>query len=151
MNHVHYRVRSPGVVSEIIDGEAVIMNLKSGNYFSTDRAGALIWDWIGQGRDRASIMAGLSAAYDADKSTIEDTTSRFIDELITQELIEVADKPGATPPASSDAPRGGRKKSFAAPALNTYSDMKDLLLLDPIHDVDEVGWPTPKTQAGGAA
>jgi len=34
---------------------------------------------------------------------------------------------------------------FRAPVLNVYADMKDLLLLDPIHDVDEVGWPTPKS------
>jgi hypothetical protein len=27
--------------------------------------------------------------------------------------------------------------------LGVHPDMQDLLLLDPIHDVDEVGWPTP--------
>jgi len=34
---------------------------------------------------------------------------------------------------------------FAPPVLEVYTDMQDLLLLDPIHDVDEtVGWPSPK-------
>ena len=38
-----------------------------------------------------------------------------------------------------------RNKPLAAPVLNKYSDMQDLLLLDPIHDVDEeAGWPTNK-------
>jgi hypothetical protein len=27
------------------------------------------------------------------------------------------------------------------PVLNKYTDMQDLLLLDPIHEVDERGWP----------
>jgi hypothetical protein len=27
--------------------------------------------------------------------------------------------------------------------LNKYSDMQELLLLDPIHDVDDAGWPKP--------
>ncbi len=34
--------------------------------------------------------------------------------------------------------------------MNKYTDMQDLLLLDPIHEVDETkGWPTrdPKSQA----
>ena len=39
-----FEVNSPAVVSEVIDGEAVIMNLKSGNYFSIQNSGAVIWD-----------------------------------------------------------------------------------------------------------
>jgi hypothetical protein len=27
--------------------------------------------------------------------------------------------------------------------LQKYTDMADLLLLDPIHEVDEQGWPQP--------
>jgi hypothetical protein len=30
---------------------------------------------------------------------------------------------------------------FEAPVLQKYTDMQDLLLLDPIHDTDETGWP----------
>jgi hypothetical protein len=30
------------------------------------------------------------------------------------------------------------------PLLRKYTDMRDLLLLDPIHDVDEQGWPVRK-------
>ena len=33
------------------------------------------------------------------------------------------------------------EKDYTAPKLATYSDLQDLLLLDPIHDVDETGWP----------
>jgi len=31
--------------------------------------------------------------------------------------------------------------SYKAPELDTYEDMQDLILLDPIHEVDESGWP----------
>ena len=35
---------------------------------------------------------------------------------------------------------------FDEPVLHKYEDMKDMLLLDPIHDVDdEAGWPQPKS------
>ena len=33
------------------------------------------------------------------------------------------------------------KLGFEAPILQKYTDMQDLLLLDPIHEVDEAGWP----------
>jgi hypothetical protein len=29
-----------------------------------------------------------------------------------------------------------------------YSDMEDLIMLDPIHEVDESGWPHPKPVDG---
>jgi hypothetical protein len=30
--------------------------------------------------------------------------------------------------------------------LNKYTDMQDLLLLDPIHEVDAAGWPSTKVE-----
>ena len=35
------------------------------------------------------------------------------------------------------------------PVLEKYTDMQELLLLDPIHDVEEAGWP--KAKPGAAA
>ena len=53
--------------------------------------------------------------------------------------------PPASPLRSTD--NGGKnikKMRFEAPALQVYTDMEDLLLLDPIHEVDEMGWPSAK-------
>jgi hypothetical protein len=33
---------------------------------------------------------------------------------------------------------------FTPPALTKFTDMQDLLLLDPIHDVGSGGWPAKK-------
>ena len=52
----------------------------------------------------------------------------------------------------STTPENVIKKSFqvdtsslgAISRLNRYADMKDLLMLDPIHEVDEKGWPSKK-------
>jgi len=30
---------------------------------------------------------------------------------------------------------------FTKPELHKFTDMQDLLLFDPIHEVDESGWP----------
>jgi Coenzyme PQQ synthesis protein D (PqqD) len=147
MSNDVYRVRAPGVVSEIIDGEAVIMDLKSGKYFSADRAGGMIWQWIGEGCSRPQIAAGLCALYQGDPVSIAKAAGQFIDELVAQQLIEASTAAPTANAPPTKAGDGARKSPFVAPTLNTYTDMKDLLLLDPIHDVDEVGWPTPKAAA----
>jgi len=36
--------------------------------------------------------------------------------------------------------------AFAPPELHTFNDMNDLLLIDPIHEVAETGWPFTANQ-----
>ena len=38
-----------------------------------------------------------------------------------------------------DVPAAG---PWSPPSIAVFSDMQDLFLLDPIHDVDEAGWPS---------
>ena len=44
-----------------------------------------------------------------------------------------------TPP-----PPNAVRKPYTAPAVQKYDDLEDLLLLDPIHEVDEAGWPVAR-------
>jgi hypothetical protein len=46
---MRYRVNTPQVSSETIDGEAIIIDFISGAYFSTDKLGAIIWENIKSG------------------------------------------------------------------------------------------------------
>ena len=45
----------------------------------------------------------------------------------------------------------GTRQPYSPPVLNSYTDMEELLLLDPIHDVDQAGWPMPKASDGAAS
>ena len=38
------------------------------------------------------------------------------------------------------------KKEYEAPVLECYTDMQELLLLDPIHEVEETNWLVNKPQ-----
>ena len=138
-----FRVNSPAVASEVIDGEAVIMNLKSGVYFSTRQVGSLLWSWVEQGASVSAMVHALAGTSDAKPEVVEQTVQRFIAELLEHDLIrELA--PDAPVPLLG-APPLPAGTVFAVPVLEVYNDMQDLLLLDPIHDVDEaVGWPSPK-------
>ncbi len=41
--------------------------------------------------------------------------------------------------------RGERNGDYVAPVLESFTDMQDLILLDPIHEVDAAGWPNTAT------
>ena len=141
-------VNSPAVVGEIIDGEAVIMNLKSGNYYSTDKVGSVLWGMIEKGADQQTMLDLLGAHYDADPNEIAKAIEVFLDELVANDLVRApangAGENGRTALSAEDLKDLNGQSGFTAPVLNTYADMQDLLLLDPIHDVDEGGWPAPR-------
>ena len=47
-----------------------------------------------------------------------------------------------------DAPgEASEKRPYVPPQIERFTDMQELLLLDPIHEVDDTGWPhTPATR-----
>jgi hypothetical protein len=68
----------------------------------------------------------------------------FMDRLLAENLIQVDTLEEPLPaaiPAQLTYP-----DIFTAPALEKYNDMQDLLLLDPIHETDEQGWPVRRQQ-----
>jgi hypothetical protein len=139
------RINTPSVVAEIIDGEAVIMELATGHYFSTQGVGAEIWRGVESELTRSAILALLLDRYDAPRDVLEPALDSFLADLRARGLVVEAN--GEPAPVSNGTGSGlpDRKDDFAAPVLNAYTDMQDLLLLDPIHDVDEAGWPMPKS------
>jgi len=41
-----FRINSPTIIHEIIEGEAVIINMEMGHYYSVDQTGAGIWKLV---------------------------------------------------------------------------------------------------------
>lgn len=136
------KVNAPAVVAEIIDGEAVIMDLATGHYFSTQHVGCDIWRGIELGASQQTIARWLAATYGIETAVAAICVAAFVDELTQRNLVVVGNGAQAGVEPADNWMTGGRP--FAAPVLNTYTDMEELLLLDPIHDVDQAGWPMPK-------
>lgn len=133
-----YEVAAPAVVGEVIDGEAIIMNLQNGVYYSTSGLGAVIWQAIEAGVTKADVQSWAEAAYGAEASA---EVGAFLDDLLERELIRLADG-ASTADALAPAPA-----AYGAPVLSIHEDMQDLIQLDPIHEVAEMGWPVRKVEA----
>jgi Coenzyme PQQ synthesis protein D (PqqD) len=137
-----YQVCSPQVIHETIDREVVIINLESGNYYSLRGTGARVWAGVAGLAGTGEIAADLARAYegvpDAGASVAD-----FLADLEAEGLI--APVPDGSHIHPTWSPEGPAEDPFQAPVLERFTDMQDLILLDPVHEVDEAeGWPRPR-------
>jgi hypothetical protein len=136
-----YRVDRRKVAHETIDGEVIMIHLVLGSYYSLNGTGADIWEHLVEGRSRTEILSRIEQRYDAEPELIAQTMDALVKRLADEGLLEpVAD--GAAGAAAAEAP--AERLPFKAPDLEKYTDMQDFLLVDPIHEVDETGWPNRK-------
>jgi len=125
-----------GVVAEVIDGEAVIINLSTGVYYSMDRTGALVWEALAAGRSAEEIAAALSASGGVPADVVESDMDRVLTLLVGEGLV--ASSADATTSTTLLAFPAG---AYSAPTLTSYRDMRDLLALDPpAPGLDNIAW-----------
>jgi len=120
---------SQGIAAEVLDGEAIIINLLTGVYYSLDGVGGSIWALIEDGRSVEGIVEATAARYDAAPEQVARDVGRLVEELVREELITVSAN-GAQGAAEQEQP-APQKLPYKTPELTTYRDMGDLLALDP--------------------
>jgi hypothetical protein len=143
---VRYRSDPQRVVHETIDGEVILIQLETGNYYSLGGSGAEVWALLQQGRSREEIAERLLSSFDAPPGQVEDAVERLTSKLVEEGLLERnGDAPGAPMESNGEV---HERVQFVEPALEKYSDMQDFLLVDPIHEVGDAGWPNTRPAAG---
>jgi hypothetical protein len=137
-----FRINSPPVVAETLDGEATIVDLETGTYYALNESGTFVWEELGRGTDRESIPGSLATRYDLDPNEVESVIDAFVAELLERKLIAPRSdgSPAGSNGRTTSADRNGR--TYSPPKLSAYTDMQELLLLDPVHEVDDAGWPS---------
>ena len=139
MNDPRYVLNSPGVIGEAIDGEVMIINLVSGTYYNLTGTGAAAWPLLAAGLPVTAIVDGVAKACAMSPEAIACDLAVFIDELVAEAIIRAAE-PGAGPAAVAQ-PLGAAP--YSGFALHRYDDMRALLVVDPVHEVGDFGWPPP--------
>jgi Coenzyme PQQ synthesis protein D (PqqD) len=153
MEKLGLRVNAPQVICETIDGEVIVINLASGTYYSVRGAGADAWEVIqsAPGIDRHAVATVLASRFDRPADLLENDIAAFLDQLRQEGLVVEADV-GQEPVISGAGSNGaqnaaGAQQGYEPPLLEKYTDMQDLVLIDPVHEVDATGWPHTKAQA----
>ena len=135
-----YRINSPPVVLETIDEETIIVNLDTGSYFDLNHSGGRVLQALEAGTGVDVAIDGIADAYGVARELVVAPVETLVAQLLEEGIISAAqsvsgagDRPVGDPPATA--------KAYEAPALAKYTDMQELLLLDPVHEVDGAGWP----------
>jgi len=122
----------------------MILNLDNGNYYNLSGAGTEIWSLLESGASAARIVGELSSKYKSEPGSVERSIGELLTDLEREGLIR-SDPVQGREEVSSFSTRGNESAPFfAKPVFNKYTDMQELLLMDPIHEVDPSGWPRGK-------
>jgi hypothetical protein len=140
----YYKINHPHIIHDTIDGEAILVNLKNGNYYSCDQTGAVCWDLISKGYDPGRIAAVMAQKFGMVEADVMPAVELFIRHLLDEGIILAAETSEETVGEDGAIDTlAGMEPPFRPPVLSKYTDMQDMLLLDPIHDTGEQGWPEP--------
>jgi len=137
-----FEAAGPDIVAEDFGGEIVVLNLANGRYFSLPGLSADIWRDLAAGCTPGSLIELAAPAGD----DIANGVAALAAGLLAEGLLRP--RPTTTPGVAPKAHFGG---VTSPPVMESYDDMADLILADPIHDVEEsIGWPVKKDGGTGA-
>ena len=116
------------VASKVMDGEAILINLSTGIYYSLDDTAGLIWSYVEHGTTAETIVDALCAQYGLQRDAATADVEKFVNELKEEGLLLVGSESDlGTGDAPTDMPAG----DYAAPAMEKFTDMADMFALDP--------------------
>jgi hypothetical protein len=101
-----------------------------------------VWVALATGTEREQLFAAAKERFTGNSDEVEVGLSSLLENLLSEGLL--VEEEGGSVTDSSAFPPG--QVEFTAPVLHIYTDMQEFMLVDPLHDVDEVaGWPHAKT------
>ena len=132
----HLGVNKEHVAYDTIDGEVVVVHFVHGYYYAMSGTAAQIWNWLVEGYRVSDIADHIRCAYqDADGNAIYDFVRRLIDENLLEERGPLSTRCDPLPAIDTSS-------GFVPPEFEKHEDMQELIVLDPIHEVDsDSGWP----------
>lgn len=146
MSETCYRVNAPGVIYEQFEDELVAIHLDTGAYHSLVGAAADAFLLLNEEATLSELADALSVKYAASSEQIAGALGGFLQQLEKEQLIATVDVRKQRPPLRLDTNQSG--VPFVPPNVAAYHDLESLFLLDPIHEVGDMGWPQNRPENG---
>jgi hypothetical protein len=115
------------VAAKVMEGEAILINLSTGAYYSTPSTGGFIWSLVERRLSISAMVRAVTEHYDVARPRAEADVLRLCEELCAEGLAQssVGAAQGVAPEAA------GPRLAYEAPALEKYTDMAEMFALDP--------------------
>ena len=140
-----YQLNSAKMFYDMADGQAIVINFDTGMYFGMSSLGSAVLDAAVNGASAGEILAALAKLENC-PGDMESRLEKFLCALTEKEIIKEAGQAGEADVSGGSLafPEGALEEGFAL-TVNEYAEAQDLILADPVHDVDvNMGWPIMK-------
>jgi hypothetical protein len=138
---LRYSVDKGCVTHDRLEDEVIIINVATGSYYSGSGPAADLWTLFSQGASIEEAARKLASEYSTDEESVLDDINRCVGFLLERGLLKGN---GLASSAAKLALPEMVRQAWIAPRFDEYTDMWDLIKLDPIHEAGDVGWPIPK-------
>jgi Coenzyme PQQ synthesis protein D (PqqD) len=81
-----------------VQGEAVLLNLDTGEYFGLDEVGTRIWHLIVEKGDLGAVEAAMLEEFAVEAPVLATDLRRIVGELVAKRLLEVEPAPTRSTP-----------------------------------------------------
>ncbi|MCF8055643.1 MAG: PqqD family protein [Desulfocapsa sp.] len=136
----YYEINAPAVISEPMEDEVVVINLDNGCYYNLNKSAAQVWNFLDQGCSLNQIASHAAKSYPGETECIGSDFQVFAQRLTDEQLVREIEGHNV----GKINANGFDGQSYEKPDFDKFSDMQEMLLLDPIHEVSEEGWPHQK-------
>ncbi len=82
---------SSDVIVQILDNEAVLLHLKTEQYYTLDNTGLRIWQLLNEHAETEAVVADMQKEFDVNKATAKSDVERLINELDQEGLLDVVE------------------------------------------------------------
>lgn len=130
---------------ERLDGEVIAIDFRSGKYGSFMGPSADIM-WLLQTetpRSRWYTLVAKSFPYGPSEEAFNQDIDDFLNRLVELHIIEEADQLTGS---IESLPADYERDAWSTPVFAIQDDLVDLLVIDPIHDTSDDGWPQTKPE-----
>lgn len=139
----YYFLDQKNLSCEDFGGEMVAINFDTGKYYGLSETALAIWNLLMRPRTEAELIEALDQRFEAGEHNIAANVHAFLEILDGENLLIISEVDTAAEMASEAG-----KSVFTVPGLEVYSDLQELIMLDPVHDADpEHGWPVRKAES----
>jgi hypothetical protein len=134
-----FRIDEPRVISELMDGELVLVHFESGCYYSIAGVGADVCQLLSAGYTLGQVVDRLTDDFRQPRSRVDSDVRSYVGRLAQEKLlVPLSNSPGTVREVALTS------SDYEPPQFEKFDDMADQLLLDPIHDMGESGWPVQR-------
>jgi hypothetical protein len=85
--------RDPDVLAATVDQDIVMVSIANGFYYGVSDIARGIWEAIERPKRISDLVDELTETYNVDRSRCEEETLLFLDDLLTERLLQVKDGP----------------------------------------------------------